>query len=99
ARRRSRERSRAAGSLRAPEDREAEAFEEPVARLFRQPRSLEQLDNQLQVGEAAAALGDTDPLPPADAPLAERRAFRRRRQQPERLIHPAPLREPVPRAS
>jgi len=78
-----------------PEDREAHALEEPVARVFRKPRALEHLEEKLQVADAAAALGDVDPrrqpMPPSLNASPPRSSPASRASRPA-----GPVRERVP---
>src|SRR5882724_1652547 len=81
---------------RAPENRERDALEQPVARLLGEAGALEQLEHHGEIAQPAAALRDPEPSPPAHAALADRIPFCRGRQQRQRLVEAILVVEPAP---
>src|SRR5262245_49488871 len=94
--RKSRERPGRAGAARAPENRQRDALEQPVARLLGQPGARKQLEHYHEIAQPAAALRLAKPLPPAHAAFAERVAFRRGREQRQRLVETIGVVEAAP---
>ena len=60
-------------SVEAPADRQPEAFEQALARLVGERRLVEQLDEDREIGDRSAALGEREPPPPAEPALVAER--------------------------
>src|SRR5207249_7149789 len=91
------ERARGADGPESPHDRQRQALVEPVARLLREPRPLEHLEEELEVAHPPAALGDAEPGAPAHPALAERVPLRGGGEERQRLVQPFGVHEAGPR--
>ncbi len=67
------ERPRCAWRPEAPADRKREALEQTIARIVGEGRPVEQLDEELEVGEPPPALRQPEPPPPAEPALVAHR--------------------------